>query len=428
MFLSKLISSLSSLSLNPSTRATRFLVQNAPKLIQPLRTRAFSGSSGFDGFGDDDNGWDIPTGGDSLGGGTGSDDLGWDNKSMWSTGFTTEHFDGVSVGRKKNTNPSTSDNTGSDDTGDVMSKLGPREVAMVNEMNEYDDLLKEIDQDNKESKAFVDGIKNRMMEISVLLKQVREPGARGAYLKDSEKTEMYRLHKENPEVYTVERLAKDYRVMRQRVHAILFLKEDEEEEERKLGRPLDDSVERLLDEYPEFFVSHDREFHVASLKYNPGFKVMPEGWEGTIKDIDEVHYEISKKEDDMLYEEFVQRFEFNKMKWRGEVKCHKYSRRRSTDGWKITIEKLGPRGKRGAGGGWKFVSLPDGSSRPLNEMEKVYVKRETPRRRRKILACSKGTVSKACKAKKYITKRKEKYPCTQPRKYFFKIWKKNVPP
>lgn len=63
-----------------------------------------------------------------------------------------------------------------------------------------------------------------------------------------------------------------------------------------------------------FFVSHDREFHVASLKYNPGFKVMPEGWEGTIKDIDEVHYEISKKEDDMLYEEFVQRFEFNKMK------------------------------------------------------------------------------------------------------------------
>ncbi|KAL0792249.1 hypothetical protein Bca101_063626 [Brassica carinata] len=384
----KLISCLSSLSLNPSTRASRFLVQHATKLIQPLRARTFSGSSGFDGFGDEDNGWDIPTeegdslggtgtddlgwdiptGGDSLGG-TGTDDLGWDNKSMWSTGFTTEHFDGVSVGRKKDTNPSSDNNAGSD-SGDVMSKLGPREVAMVNEMNEYDDLLKEIDQDNKKSRAFVDGIKNRMMEISVLLKQVREPGARGSYLKDSEKTEMYRLYKENPEVYTVERLAKDYRIMRQRVHAILFLKEDEEEEERKLGRPLDDSVERLLDEYPEFFVSHDREFHVASLKYKPGFKVMPEGWEGTIKDIDEVHYEISKKEDDMLYEEFVQRFEFNKMKWRGEVKCHKYSRRRSTDGWKITIEKLGPRGKRGAGGGWKFVSLPDGSSRPLNKMEK----------------------------------------------------------
>lgn len=65
-----------------------------------------------------------------------------------------------------------------------------------------------------------------------------------------------------------------------------------------------------------FFISHDREFHVASLNYKPDFKVMPEGWDGTIKDMDEVHYEISKKEDDMLYEEFVRKFEFNKMKVR----------------------------------------------------------------------------------------------------------------
>ena len=69
----------------------------------------------------------------------------------------------------------------------------------------------------------------------------------------------------------------------------------------------------------------------------------------------------------------------------GEVFHHKYSRRRSSDGWNFTVEKLGPRGKRGGGGGWKFVSKPDGSSRPLNEMEKMYVKRETPRHRRKIL-------------------------------------------
>lgn len=78
-----------------------------------------------------------------------------------------------------------------------------------------------------------------------------EPGARGSYLKDSEKTEMYKKHKENPELYTVERLAKDYRIMRQRVHAILWLKELEEEEEKKLGHPLDDSVELLLDTCPE---------------------------------------------------------------------------------------------------------------------------------------------------------------------------------
>lgn len=105
--------------------------------------------------------------------------------------------------------------------------------------------------ENRKSKAYVDGWKQRMSETCVLLKQVQEPGARGSYLKDSEKAEMYRLHKQNPEVYTVEKLAKDYRIMRQRVHAILWLKELEEEEEKKLGHPLDDSVELLLDTFPE---------------------------------------------------------------------------------------------------------------------------------------------------------------------------------
>ncbi|OAY84917.1 hypothetical protein ACMD2_20888 [Ananas comosus] len=159
-----------------------------------------------------------------------------------------------------------------------------------------------------------------------------------------------------------------------------------EKEEKKLGRPLDDSVEILLDNFPEFFNSRDREFHVASLPYKPDFKVMPEGWDGTTRDPDEVLYEISMKEDQMLYEEFVQRLNFNKKKVAGEVKCRKYSRRRPDDGWSFPVEKLGPGGKRGGSGCWKFVSLPDGSSRPLNDMEKMYVKRETPKRRRRIIA------------------------------------------
>jgi len=40
---------------------------------------------------------------------------------------------------------------------------------------------------------------------------------------------------------------------------------------------------------------------------------MPEGCCGTIKDLDGVHYEISK-EDEMLYQEYVQKMNFNKMK------------------------------------------------------------------------------------------------------------------
>lgn len=43
---------------------------------------------------------------------------------------------------------------------------------------------------------------------------------------------------------------------------------------------------------------------------------MPEGWDGTTRDPDEVLYEISMKEDQMLYEEFVQRLQFNKKKVR----------------------------------------------------------------------------------------------------------------
>lgn len=63
-----------------------------------------------------------------------------------------------------------------------------------------------------------------------------------------------------------------------------------------------------------FFEWHDREYHVATLPYKPDFKVMPEDWDGTTKDPDEVLYEISMKEDEILYQEFLERFNFNKMK------------------------------------------------------------------------------------------------------------------
>lgn len=377
-----LICRLGSTSLSKSSNTSRFLKENVGSnlLIDSVSTlkhaqgawlttlREFSAKSGGSDGGETKNEWDKSVS-ESFSGTT-SDDLGWDSVSSWSTGLTREHFDGQSVGHRT--------------SGGGDSPKSPQS-SLVSGLQEIEDRIRELEAENRKSKGFVDKWGERMREMSILLKQVKEPGARGSYLKDSEKAEMYRLHKENPEVYTIEKLAKDYRIMRQRVHAILWLKELEEEEEKKLGHPLDDSVELLLDTFPEFFKSHDREFHVASLPYKPDFKVMPEGWDGTTRDLDEVHYEISQKEDDMLYKEFVEKMNFNKKKIAGEVFRHKYSRRRPADGWKFTIEKMGPRGKRGGGGGWKFVSLPDGSSRPLNEMEKMYVRRETPRHRRKIL-------------------------------------------
>ncbi|KAI3811477.1 hypothetical protein L1987_21201 [Smallanthus sonchifolius] len=297
-------------------------------------------------------------------------DIDWGPESTWSSGLTKDHFDGEVVGQKV-------DNI---DVG-VSGGGGPGGAAL----GDLENIRKLAAAASRKDGEFASKWKDRMRETNVLMKQVIEPGARGAYLKDSEKAEMYRLHKENPEVYTVEKLAKDYRIMRQRVHAILWLKEDEEKMEKKLGHPLDDSVEQLLDNFPEFFDWHDREFHVATLPYKPNFKVMPEDWDGTIKDPDEVLYDISMKEDEILYQEFLERFNFNKMKIEGKVKVHKYSRRRPSEGWEITVEKMGPRGKRGDGGGWKFKSLADGSTRPLNDYEKMFVKREKPRRRRKIL-------------------------------------------
>ncbi|VFQ81516.1 unnamed protein product [Cuscuta campestris] len=294
-----------------------------------------------------------------------SEGIGWESGSSWSIGLTKEHFVGEVVGKQLQTNTSHSG----------AARMTEEEIATLNRLEE----------DVRKSEVFVKGWDGRMRDIATMMKQVMEPGARGSYLKDSEKTEMFKKHKSNPELYTIEKLAKEYRIMRQRVHAILWLKEQEEEEEKKLGRPLDGTLESLIDNNPEFYNSHDREFHVATLCYKPDFKVMPEGWDGTTRDPDEVHYEISMKEDEMLYREFVQRFNFNKMKFEKKVKCHKHSRMRPAQGWNFTVEKLGSRGKRGNGGGWKFVSIADGSTRPLDDFEKMFVKRETPRRRRKIL-------------------------------------------
>lgn len=302
----------------------------------------------------------------------------WGTDSSWSTGLTEDHFEGGAVGRPvaegEVVGPPATAAGGRRQRGRAGADIDPNDEEWVRLKREYE-----------ENKKFVDSIDQKKTETFILLKQVREPGLRGSYLKDSEKQEMYKLHKENPEVYNVERLAKDFRIMRQRVHAILWLKEDEEEMEKRMGRPLDDAVEQLLDTCPELFKCADREFHVAELPLRPDFKVMPEDWDGTAKDPDEKLWEISQREDEMLYQEFVQRMNFNKAQIAGKVKCHKYSRRRPPEGWKFTIEELGPKGKRGRGGGRRFVGLPDGSRRPLNDLEKMFLKRETNRPRRKIV-------------------------------------------
>lgn len=178
-------------------------------------------------------------------------DIDWGSESTWSSGITKEHFDGEVVGKKVGDSDGAVSGSISGGVGGGGVLGSPSFASASQTEDDYEHIRKLAVQASRKDSEFASKWNERMRETNVLMKQVIEPGARGAYLKDSEKAEMYRLHKENPEVYTVEKLAKDYRIMRQRVHAILWLKEDEEKMEKKLGHPLDDSVEQLLDNFPE---------------------------------------------------------------------------------------------------------------------------------------------------------------------------------
>lgn len=230
-FLSRIISRNPSQSLSNGANALSKCLRDAPIPFVSVNSKLFNSrlfSNGSQSGGNEGDSWS------NLGG---EKKFEWnDTDSSWSTGLTKDLIEGEEVGRQ--VTPATA--------GEVAVSS-----TVADDDDEWMNLKREVDVMNQWSKAFVDGWDERFEETCVLLKQVMEPGARGSYLKDSEKAEMYRLHKENPEVYTVERLAKDYRILRQRVHAILWLKEQEEEEEKRLGEPLDDSVELLLDSCPE---------------------------------------------------------------------------------------------------------------------------------------------------------------------------------
>jgi hypothetical protein len=69
----------------------------------------------------------------------------------------------------------------------------------------------------------------------------------------------------------------------------------------------------------------------------------------------------------------------------GLMKQNKHDRRRPPGGWTYLIEKLGPEGKRGKRGGFRFVATSDGKHRKLNDLEKLVLKREAVRPRKRIL-------------------------------------------
>ncbi|CDP07068.1 unnamed protein product [Coffea canephora] len=119
-----------------------------------------------------------------------------------------------------------------------------------------------------------------------------------------------------------------------------------------------------------FSEPRDGEFHVASLPCNPDLNVMSDLRDATTGDPNVVHSCVSMKECE----------KYNKMKMAKGITRHKHSLRQPSEGWSSIVNELRPR-REGKNAG----SIQDGSTRPPNPYEKMYVRRETPRQCRRIL-------------------------------------------
>lgn len=289
-----------------------------------------------------------------------------------------------------------SDESGSED------EVTPEEWELMNEMNntEFERHLKHREHGKKLRKEYDARIAalgekaedlEEVKEIQkIIMKKWRAHYLMPRMVTPKEKEEMWEKHKENPEEWTVDKLADEYNVCKARVHAILFLwdirkqgveSQTAEEETRTYLDNLcfDDNGEPCLPPH----MGEDK--WVTTWNTRPNYKIMPADWEGSVRTEEEAIEEASAKEEAMMLEEFVRRLEFNKLQMAGLMKQNKHERRRPPGGWTYLVEKLGPEGKRGKRGGFKFVATADGKHRKLNDLEKLVLKREAVRPRKRIL-------------------------------------------
>ncbi|KAK9271878.1 hypothetical protein L1049_002243 [Liquidambar formosana] len=182
-------------------------------------------------------------------------------------------------------------------------------------------------------------------------------------------------------LYSLERMKKDYRLRKQRVHAGLWMKEIEKQEEAKLGDSITgsgDDIERLLDSCSEIFNSPNNDLNNSKIPSSSEFKNKPDGWETTSKAQDGNIWEMSQREEDILLQEFERRIAYSKFQIASFIKTHIFSRRRPIDGWKYMIEEIGPNARRGKGSVSRLPSLSDPSTQPFKEEKTLIGSRLTP--------------------------------------------------
>ncbi|CAI5485072.1 unnamed protein product [Closterium sp. Yama58-4] len=132
------------------------------------------------------------------------------------------------------------------------------------------------------------------------------PDSTAARLSEESKENMWLLHQKDPGHWSVARLAREYRVRQQRVHAILWLKDLEKKMEEEQGKPLDDSIAK---EFEKQHGSYDKAVGERHVKIYPSEAVdsLPEGPERM-----KLLLQESEKEEMWKLDEFVKRMEFNK--------------------------------------------------------------------------------------------------------------------
>ncbi|PON70377.1 mucin-like protein [Parasponia andersonii] len=175
---------------------------------------------------------------------------------------------------------------------------------------------------------------------------------------------------------SLENMKKDYRLKKQRIHAGLWMKEIEKQEEAKLGDSTigggGDDIERLLDSCSDIFDSGNEDLDNAKISSSVEFKAKPDGWETTSKTQDGNIWEMTQREEDILLQEFERRIAYSKFQIASFIKTHIFSRRRPIDGWKYMIEELGPNARKGKGSVSRLPTISDASTQPFKE-EKIPV-------------------------------------------------------
>ena len=219
---------------------------------------------------------------------------------------------------------------------------------------------------------------------------------------------MHSLHTSDPETYTPKKLAELFRIREQRALAIIRLKDMEGDDPE--GDEAAKVMERALQCHQGI---GSNEKHYTTLPSFPAYarveqeKVIPELEKVLgksiediaedditpevarqvfgIKSIEEMEEIVAAREEQHLVEEFKQKLDYN-LGITGTTISRESRRtkapRRPKEGWNLVITPLGKESKMKH---QRYVAMPDGSKRELNEDEKLYMERKRPRPRRRIL-------------------------------------------